>query len=174
MQNYKKADVKANKPGYKAVGYLALKSWFTTLAAPNPAGVGDLTERIVTDHAFSAGTGFVELIQVRKKNTGKGESKGEGGSTWMDWTYTLVIPGDGPKIQKLIDEFRNEEVILLMKDATCSIGQVIQLGDACDPAIITKVTVDPGTLRGDTEKNWMLELESGSRAFYEGTIAIYP
>lgn len=173
-QNYKKTDVAAIKPGYKAVAYIAAKSWFTTLSAPNPAGSGDLTERIIEDHVFASGKGFLEIVQVRKKNTGMGETKGDEGALYLNHKYTCVIPGDGSKLQKLMKELLNDDLILLMEDPECETGQVVQLGCSCDPGAIVSMKHEAGTLRGDTGKAWTIEIETGCRAFYEGTIETYP
>lgn len=168
--NYKKANVSGVKPGFKSIAYLAPRSWFTTLAAPDPAGVGDLKYRIVDDHVFIATKGFIELTQIRGKNTAVGESKGTPGAQWMTYKTTLVVPGDNAALQTLLMEIANEDLIVVLPDADC--GVVWQFGCACDEALIESMKANMGTQGSDTGKDWTIELASDCRTVYEGTIEV--
>lgn len=171
--NYRKANVKRLKPGYKATAYIAALSWFTTLAEPDPAGTGAAKFTITDDHAFASLKGFVEVTLVKKKNTATAETKGDVGAQWLNHKVSIVIPGDGPEIQALITELMNEELVILQKEADCDgVEAVIQLGCNCSSATPSSVKFDAGTEMGDTGKSWTLEAETYCRYFYEGTITI--
>jgi hypothetical protein len=170
--HYRKGDIKNVKPGYKNEVYFSASSAFTKIAEPLLAGIGAAKHTITEDHTFALGGGFFVGYLLKKKNTASAEMKGDAGAAYLLFKATLVIPGDGPVLQSLIEELINEDLIILQKDANCPEGAVVQYGCDCGGSSVTSVKFDAGTLGGDSGKAWTIEIEATCRDFYEGTIPI--
>lgn len=162
------------RAGYKNQAWITPRSWITTIP-PALALDGPGAYEIGTDFVFSedpAGgilaDGFISCYATRHSVTVSGETIGDSGSLSMIWKPKIMIPGDGSNVQSLLETLMNEDLILLVKDASCP-GGYLMFGCDCGPAGVSKLTFDGGTTK-DGSKGWTMELESNCRLFYNGTI----
>ena len=175
--NFKRTDVKNQEAGYRNIAYFAKVDQFTTIAAPDPAALGSLSVTIATDHAFTGAVGtngFYKAYCLPNKNDAPGESTGEEGAKTFVWKPKIFIPGDTPDVAAMVKALVNEDVILLLQDANCPNGGLRQYGNACYQAQVEKTTFTSGVTKSGTTKGWEIEFSATSRAFYNGTVALFP
>lgn len=160
--NIKRADIKNPAPGFSHKAYIGVLTDFTTVETATD-GV------IAGDHAFDVGDGFMEVLNAESKPEMNSSANGSGGNMGPDvYVQNLFIPGDSVEVQDAVDAIRNEELIVLVQDATQA-GTVWQYGNAQNPAHIIAVNKQSGTL-GNGEKGTMIQIQAVNRYDYQGTI----
>lgn len=172
--NHSKTDTQNLKPGYQNVAWIAPASWFTAVAEPVAGGLGEDRLTITTDHTFPAGKGFIKCYLQPRKNTVTAESKGDPGAQTLNWKLSVVIPGDSAKLQAMIEELMNDDLIILQKDANCPGNAVTQYGCDCNPGSMSAVKFDGSKVGDANVKAWSFDVETNCRFFYEGTITVMP
>jgi hypothetical protein len=170
--HYLKANVTRVKPGIQNVAFIAKKSDFTTIAAPEPAAVGAARFQIVDSHTFPADKGFMEVVLLNNLNDFASDMKGDAGAAWLEHTIKLAIPGDGPLVQSLIHDLINEDLIVLVKDTNCPDPKYIQFGCECDNGSVSSIKTESGTRGGDKGKMTTFEIKATCRNDYEGTLTL--
>jgi hypothetical protein len=168
-----KDKIKNNETGYTNKLWLSSLDAFLALAEPTaPFTTPGASKTITEDHTFTSPAGFFELLCAQDSVDGPAETAGEIGSKKPIYTVTGFLPGDGADIQEMVEELLNDNIIVLVKDATCPDGKVVQLGCDCKPARVDAAAFTSGTTATDGRKGWMLTIKSACRWWYEGTITL--
>ena len=172
--NYTREKVKNQKSGYRNRAWLAVVSTMTTISEPLPGSFGADAKTALTDHVFATGKGFMEVYCLPKSVEAPAESAGDTGAKHLNWKPKFFIPGDSPELQALVEEgLLNEDLVLLVEDATCPDGGVRQFGCDCTPLNVSDLKFESGNT-GDGKKGWAVETETSCRYFYMGTILKQP
>ncbi len=169
LYNRKSANVAGQKTGYVKL-YMALRSEFTTLAAPGTVTNPEDAYTISTDHAFGSGGGFAEVYVLPKQNTADGSTFGEEGALNSLFQPKFFIPGDDAKALALVEYLLNKELIVLQQDRNAA-GSYVQYGDKDVPCHVSSRGFQSGTLMDGT-KGYSFELVSVNKYFYTGDITL--
>jgi hypothetical protein len=175
MALYKKylaADAILSESGYKNNAYIALPEWFDAEAVPTlSAAMGD-NYRIVTDHTFLTGKGMLPVYCFPNTNESNGELPGDQGAKKTRFTPKIFIQGDNAASLELVNNIKNQGVILFMEKPLCP-GEFVQFGSGCYPATVDSASNPTGTTNSG-KAGWEITFESFTKFFYEGEITEYP
>jgi hypothetical protein len=118
--------------GYKNVFYFAPYADFLALSGAINPGVdqGD-TLTIAAVHTFTAPKGFFSFACKTHSVTIKSTTTGEDGAQELDHSAEFTVLGDSASTQEQMQNFLNDDIICLLKDANCTTDQYVQLGNAC-------------------------------------------
>lgn len=176
-KKYAKSDVKNQYPGYTNKGWLAPVSAFTILQEPasgvNPAP-GDSV--IITQaHTFPEQEGFVQIHFAPNSVEAPASWVGPIGAKRAKWQPKVLIPGDTPYLQELVQQLANEDVVLILPDSNCPGGQLMQFGCSCTPANVSDAKFSSGNTGDESgQKAFELTFDSYCRYFYNATIVEKP
>ena len=166
-----------NQPGYTNQAWLAPKSAFTILQEPAPAAGAALGEAVTisTAHTFPVGEGFIQVYCAPKSVEGPGTIIGADGSKRFKWEPKILLLGDGPELLEQILMLINDDLVLLLKDATCPGNQILQFGCSCNPSQVSAGGFASSNTGDETgQKGYTLTLTSYCKYFYNSTIAEKP
>jgi hypothetical protein len=170
FKSIKKADIVSNEVGYLKA-WVALKDDFTTLSEPVLSSTPVIGEAytINTDHAFTTGKEPMSVLIRVEDLEAAGETVGETGSLRTAWKPKLFIPGDGPKVEEVVSNLLNEEIILFVQEGCGTEKHYLQFGCDCRPAKVTKRGFSSGNAGGG-KKGTELEMQAYCKFFYNGTL----
>ncbi|SKD10099.1 hypothetical protein SAMN05660461_5999 [Chitinophaga ginsengisegetis] len=172
-----RADVKNTMPGYTNQAWLAPKSAFTLLQEPAPAAGAALGEEVTIKvaHTFPVGEGFIQVYCAPKSVEAPATLIGADGSKRFKWEPKILLLGDSAALLAQILLLANDDLILLLKDATCPGGQILQFGCSCTPSQVSAGTFTSSNTGDETgQKGYALTLTSYCKYFYNSTIAEKP
>lgn len=175
-RNYLKPDQKNIDPGYSNTVWVAPLSWFAILQEPVLPGVaaGD-TVTIKLAHTFTVGKGFLKFRCAPDSTGGDGSFVGIPGALRPKFDPTMTLLGDSPELFEQLKEIANEDLIILMKNATCPEGQVIQFGCDCSPCSLRTAPFTSGKTNEDQgAKKWELTFNAPCKYFYTAAITELP
>jgi hypothetical protein len=103
--------------------------------------------KIKTAHSFKVDRAFAKLICSPNLNSLTGASIGDLGFKKQDQTIECTIPGSYAEVHEAIENYMNQPLIALVKDAECSADLWYQLGCDCvyawmDATFTTGTTAD--------------------------------
>ncbi len=168
-RNFRKADALNIKPGYAANAWVLPISWIDTYA--DVVGTVDVGNKFTIDesHTLVTNKGFIPVYVVPKTTEGNGELVGEQLAKRWAWRPKIIIPGDDPVKQELIENLSNEDFLLFIKDSECGATQYVQFGCDCDPCQVDTGAFASGTV-GEGRKQTELNLLAYCKFFYNGVI----
>lgn len=176
--NYPRNQVANQKTGYTNKAWLAPKEWFTLIAEPIPPYANPEDAVIITaDHTFPllpTPKGFIQVYCLPHTVEGDGEASGDAGAGQMNWKPKIFIPGDSPKLQTMVEQMINDDLILLVQDANCPTSEILQFGCDCNPASRSESKFTSGTTQTSGRKGYEITLQSNCRFWYRGTITTLP
>jgi hypothetical protein len=170
LYNFTRGNVKNQAPGYTTNAYISLITNFLAIADPLATPASDIF-KITTDHTFTSPAGFNKCYSLPKQSEASSETVGEAGGLTPIYKHKLFFPGDSPELQAMLDELRNQEVMVLVEDATQPGGTVIQYGTKKLPAYVEKISFQSGNQLEGT-KGYVVEFTSATRFFYSGVITV--
>lgn len=170
MPNYghivKSTDPEAYSGGYKNVFMFAPRRDFTTIEKPAPGltpAMGDAL-KINAAHVFPEGKGFIEHECKSHSVKLTGATVGDDGAKEMEWTSEYTILGDSASTQEQLMRQLNDDVICLLKDADCSEGEFVQLGNDCfSPEFDVKFD---GKTTKEGKKEYVVTVKCRKKYFY--------
>lgn len=171
-KSYLRANVKNAEPGYSPEVWMAPLSEFLVLQEPVLPGVaaGD-TVRITQAHTFAAGKGFVRFECAPDSVTGDGTLIGPKGAKRTRFNPQIILQGDSPEQLEMIKAMANENMIVILKDATCPGGQLVQFGCDCTPVNVNEGQFTSSNTGDDQgQKAWTLTLQANCKYFYDAAV----
>lgn len=162
-----------NRPGIGGIIYLTEVSWIDTFGAfatnTNP---GDEL-RITGDHVWATGKGVVEWETEDDVANLVIPVTGSRASLGLKPELTIFQPGLTPA--NAWHAFQNKSYIGFVNAFGCNSGQLLQLGDLCNPLrMVPNEGFKSGVSGGNDPRGWMWKLSSNySVYFYEGDLTAY-
>jgi hypothetical protein len=150
--------------GTGEIVYIALQSWFDTIAKPEGAGMA-----ITESHVFHSDKGFLQLQCAPEKNSAAGKSSGEIGLTNKQFLIQGFVAGSYIEQHSLMRSLLNKSLIVIAPDANDP-SIFYQVGSEDFPAYI-KPDFASGSTK-DGVKGYAIEATSTNTAFaiYSGNI----
>lgn len=172
--HFGKSTAENTRSGYTTNVYIADKADMLAIQEPaaNPATPADKF-KITTDHTFAVATpvkGFVKGYTLPKRGEADHTSSGEEGALSSNYKHKIFIPGDGAKLQALIEDIKSAELIMIVEDASAE-GVNIQYGSKRISAHVSSYKFTSGNQMEGT-KGWELEITASDRFFYSGAITL--
>ena len=162
-----------NDGGLATVLYVARASDFTTIRWI-PDAPASLEEKvtITTDHVFASGKCFKKISCTLEKGQLVSTLGGERNSHSYENMATIAQPGNKKLMLGLLEEFKNDDLIVLVKELD---GQVRQLGWEDVPAHLDTGETTTGTAVTDFKGSTLTFKSIGRIApVYEGEILLTP
>lgn len=162
-----------NDGGLATVLYVARKSDMTTIRwVPDSPADLEAKVTITTDHVFASGKCFKKVSCTLEKGQLVSNLVGERNSHSFENMATVGFAGNLKKALGLLEEFKNDDLIVLVKELN---GQVRQLGWEDVPAHVETAETTTGQAVADF-KGTNLTFKSIGRIapVYEGAIQLTP
>lgn len=162
-------------PGYTESGvadkiFIASVSDFTTIETVDASGV-----EIPNSHAFKVGFGFVEVPCAVTKNSLGLKSVGEPGSIKGIKKLETVFTGSKSELHQLINQVKNDQLIILVPDVHCATPQFYQLGSNCVAAYLSEYEFTSGTTKeGMKGYKVTFEFPANAMQLYLGALTLHP
>lgn len=156
------------KPGYADLVYFcahaAVTAWAPTLSNGTPGA----TKRILTDHTI---TGGVLMIQAKAKSIdATSEAAGEAGGQVLTYKYKVIVKGDSPEINELLEAILNEDLTFWFNDPVCGQTNLVQIGSKCTPANISGFAFRSGNRGAGGFKEYEFSVDCPDKFWYEGAL----
>lgn len=167
------ADAALMEVGYMKA-WVSLLSDFTTLEVPvltSPTPLIGEAYTIDDAHTWAASKDPIGLYLKRENLETPGESVGDPGFVTMIHRPKLFIKGDGPNIMEVVQNLKNEDLIVFYQNECDTEAKYIQFGCACTPCEVEKVTEMSGTLGSGGMRGYEITFKTYCKYFYNGTIA---
>jgi hypothetical protein len=167
------SDAQMTEPGFLNA-WISLLSDFTTLQQPvlsTPQVIGE-AYTIDSNHVWIAGKEAIGAYLKQESLEAPAESNGEKGSLAIIHHPKLYIVGDGPNILEVINNLKNERLIVFMQNECGANAKFLQFGSGkCDYAQIEKIQKYSGTKLGGQTVGWELTMGAFGCYYYNGTIS---
>lgn len=176
MANYgnivRNTNPEADGGGYKNVILMARRADFLAIQkpTPTPTELGDSLS-IATAHTFTSPKGFYSWDAKQHSVTLKSSSVGDDGAREQEWSGEFIILGDNASTDEQLRRTLNDDIILLLKEASCiGTDSYIQLGDEC-VAPTFSVEFDGKTTK-EGKKEYKVTVTSKKKYFYAATVTM--
>lgn len=160
----------ADGGGYKNTVLICPRADFLTFGKPiaEPVALGD-SLKISTAHTFAATKGFFSWGCKQHSVTVKGTAVGEDGAREMEWSSEFTLLGDNASTQEQVERTLNDDVILLLKEASClGTDAYVQLGDEC---VSPTFTADfDGKTTKEGKKEYKITVTCKKKYFYTAAV----
>jgi len=149
---------------------------FAALSDFDPAGglkcpvAGEVI--IATDHEFKVGFGFMKLACAPTKQKLSANLSGEVGNLKVMNKLEVFVPGSDEELHKLVKLVKNDQLIILVKDAECDVDQYYQLGCDCNGAYLAPEGGWESGTTVDGVKGYKLSFmyPAGNVVIYQGVV----
>jgi hypothetical protein len=131
---------------------------------------------ISDDHEFVVDKGFIKLTCAPTKQKLTASITGETGNLKLMNKLEVFVPGSDKELHKLIKLVKNDQLVILVKDAECDAEQFYQLGCDCNGAFLDpEGGWESGTTK-DGVKGYKLAFSypAGNVVLYQGVITYHP
>lgn len=165
----------SSKPGHSDVVLFSPVDKFTTLSSPGAwAAAGD-KKKITTAHTFGVSDGFISIKCKPGSVAEDGTAlKGEKGGQVPNHVFKFIVKGHSAVIEETLEELLNVESIYLFNSPECGVNEYVQLGSACNAAMITGYTAKSGSKGEGGVREYEVTMESADKYWYTGTVTIKP
>lgn len=170
-KNYKQGNQINKQPGYSPNAFLLPIGWLQTEGQPVGNAAAGNRFTIDDNHIVLAGKGAIEVYCPPSTVEGDGEMVGEALAKRFNWKPKIILAGDGPIIQDMVEGLINESFMLFVKDAQCGADQYVQFGCVCNPCTLSTGSFKSGN-SGNGRKQYEFEMEAYTRYFYNGVLTI--
>ena len=163
---------RANTGGYKNVILFSPRADFLSLSKPpDPAPLLGDGVTITGAHTFTDPKGFRSWDCKTHSVTLKGTTIGDPGAQEMEWAGEFIVLGDKNTTQEQMQRLVNDDIIMLLKEASClDDDSYVQLGDEClNPEV--KVEFDGKTTK-EGKKEYKVTVTSKAKYFYTGAVTM--
>jgi len=147
--------------GYSQRALIAARSWFSSIADPYL----DNDMEVDGFHVFDGGLDWINLYALPKSVEVMSEVNGEAGAVNKLWLPKLFIPGDSAAVQAMMEELKNEDLLLLVEEPDNTIPYKLQFGNSRVPAKVRSMKPTSGNIY-DGRKGWEIELIATARYHY--------
>jgi hypothetical protein len=162
----------ADGGGYKNTVLICPRADFLTFGTPTetPTALGD-SLTISTAHTFTTPKGFFSWGCKQHSVTLKSTSVGDDGAREQEWSSEFIILGDNASTQEQLERTLNDDVILLLKEASCvGTDAYVQLGDECVSPTFS-VEFDGKTTK-EGKKEYKVTVTCKKKYFYSATVTM--
>lgn len=166
--HHKIANVEYIAPGY-IKAYIVPISKVTTFTYPTQGGTPALGELHKTASAHTMSTGAIEVYVHRDSLESSGAAAGDTQAKVIVYKPKIFILGDGPKIQEIVYNLKNDALALFLKLECEGEGTYEQYGNDKDPMYLTDINFNSGTYQGG-KKGWELTGETRTKEFHTATL----
>lgn len=169
---FKSTNTKEYSGGYKNVFLFAPRRDFLSISRPpdNPPMLGDGVS-ITGAHAFDDPKGFLSYDAKQHSVTLKSATVGEDGAQELEHTAEFSILGDSATTQEQLQRILNDDIICLLKEASClENDSYVQLGDECVSPVF-KVEFDGKTTK-EGLKEYKISVVTKAKYFYSGAVVM--
>lgn len=160
--------------GYKPTLYFSEIADIATWSRPTAAGlvIGD-SLLIPSAHTWAVGKAVNKWELAAGSVRGGNDTQGPEGSKLPVFVYTMRLSGDNAATLEQLTRSLNDQKVVWFKDANClTANDFVQLGDDCNPAVVTfnfdSKTNSTETVEGN--KEYTITITSRVKYFYQAAL----